>query len=306
MNEKIIGIDIGGTNLRIGCVDREGSATNMFSCSSSVLLETNNSVKKLAGVISDYIDKNGIKGIKAVSIGFPGTISKDKQTILSAPNLQSENGGFDKKNVVYPLREQLKIPIFINKDANNLLQYEITKRNLTNKGIIIGIYFGTGIGNSIYYHDQFLEGKNGCSCCLGHIPFFKSDRICNCGNRGCVECYASGFYLLKIWEKYFLDTDFRQIFKLHLKNQKVLDFVEACAIPIATEINIFDPDLVILGGGVIEMDGFPKHLLKKFIVKHIRKPFPAENIEITYAASMKKNTGVIGAAFYAYDLLTRR
>jgi allose kinase len=302
MDEQIIGIDIGGTNLRIGCVDRTGKVSDLVKLSSSLLRETDDSVKKLADIIFEYIHNNDVRGLKAVSIGFPGPISKDKQTVFSAPNLQNGSGGFNKKNVVVPLSKELGIPVFINKDANNLLQYEITKRNLLNKGITIGIYFGTGIGNSVYYNDHFIQGKNGCACDLGHMPFFKSDRFCNCGNRGCVECYASGFYLRKMWEKNFSNTDFTQIFNLHINDQLVLDFLEACAIPVATEINIFDPDLVLIGGGVAEMAGFPRNLLEKLIIEYVRKPFPAENIKMEFVAA-GKNAGVIGAAFYAYDLL---
>ena len=79
-----------------------------------------------------------------------------------------------------------------------------------------------------------------------------------------------------------------------LKNQ-----VEAMAVPVATEINILDPDYVILGGGLLQMRDFPLHLLKENIHKHTRKPYPAENLRFLYSNANQEN-GVIGAGIYGW------
>ncbi len=302
MKETIVGIDIGGTNLRIACVDREGTVSHSRKCSSKILVETDDSVRKTAEVIQEYLRDNSIQNIRAVSIGFPGAISKDRQTTLSIPNLQNGQNGFDGKNVVVLLQNYLKLPVFINKDANNLLQCDIRLRNLYNRGTTTGFYFGTGIGNSIFIDNAFVVGKHGVATDTGHIPFFKSERVCNCGNIGCAECYASGFYLQEVWKANFRRVPFSDIFKACIDEPLIVDFVEACAITVATEINILDPDLVIIGGGVVEMVGFPMERLQERIRYHCRKPQPAQGVVMTTPA-ISKDAGVIGAAFYAFDLI---
>lgn len=304
MNGTVIGIDIGGTNLRIGCVDPKGNISNYYKCSSRVLVETDNSIRTTGEVIANYIKDNGIGDVAAVSIGFPAAVSKDRQTPLSVPNLQNGENGFDGKNVVKPLTKYLDIPVFINKDANNLLQCDITLRKIGSKDIVVGIYFGTGIGNSVYICGDFLAGKHGTATALGHIPFFKSDRVCNCGNVGCSECYASGFYLEKLWQQNFSNVPLPELFLRYGDAPEIVDFVEACAITAATEINLFDPDLVIIGGGVAEMKGFPMALLRERTVDHCRKPYPSQGV-VFDDPIIKQNAGVIGAAFYAYDLLKK-
>jgi allose kinase len=302
MKQTVIGVDIGGTNLRIACVDRTGGIKSPLVCSSKILVDADDSITKTAEVLAGYIKNNAVGDIEAVSIGFPGAISKDRQTTLSVPNLQNGEKGFDGRNVVVPLQEYLKLPVFINKDANNLLQCDIRLRNLYSKGITTGFYFGTGIGNSIFINGNFVFGRHGVATDIGHIPVFKSEKICNCGNTGCIECYASGSYLREMWKSNLPNIPFSKIFKLCAHEQLIADFIDACAVTVATELNILDPDLVIIGGGVVDMEDFPMNLLEERIRFHCRKPYPAQGVVIT-TPIISKDTGVIGAAFYAYDLI---
>lgn len=307
MNKRsyVIGMDVGGTNVRIGAVSRDGGLENIEICSSSILVSDLPAIEGTIKFIQEYIDKYGYKDIEAISIGFPSTVSKDRKVIYSVPNLRVDNPehGFDNKNVVDPLSKAFGVPVFINNDVNNLLQCEITAQGLKDKGSVLGFFIGTGYGNSIYINDAFLFGKNGVAGELGHIPVYKCDLVCNCGKRGCVECISSGFVLRRIWEESYSDTDISNIFLNHADDEVLVDFVEASAIPIATEVNIFDPDYIVIGGGVVNMAGFPKARLEKFIIEHTRKPYPAQNLQILYAQHEQEG-GLLGAAFYARERLS--
>src|SRR5665648_44585 len=98
-----------------------------------------------------------------------------------------------------------------------------------------------------------------------HIPVLGKDDICGCGNKGCIENYTSGKQLEYLQSTYFPGTEISDLFEYHSNETVVEKFIEALSIPIATEINILDPDYVILGGGVIHMKGFPNEILEQYI-----------------------------------------
>ena len=303
MSEFVIGIDIGGTNFRIGAVRKDGTVEHLEKVSSKVLSEGGTSIDRLIWAIGDYIARCDLDGrVAAIAIGFPSPVSKDKKIVYHCANLTNENGGFDNQDVVTPVGDAFGVPVFIEKDAVFLLEYDLVRRDLRSKGTTIGVYFGTGIGNMVYLNGQFLVGKHGASCQLGHVPFYLSDRYCTCGNRGCSEAYAAGHVLRSIWEKHYSDTDFSQIFVLHGDDEIIRNFVEAQAVPLATEIDIFDPDYVVLGGGVLEMPGYPLDQLKAYVSEFCHRPYPGDDFEY-FRASNAVDIGVIGAGYYAWERL---
>ncbi len=303
---KAIGIDIGGTNFRIGTVDEEGGLENVHKSSSRPFCEDVESVAVLTEKIRDYIKENSLENqIHAIGIGFPSPVDAERKIVYNCANIQNKTGGFDGRNIVKYVEEELHIPTFINKDANNLLQYEIKMHQWKGKGITIGLYYGTGIGNSVYLNDRFLEGRHGVACDLGHIPFYLSDRYCTCGNRGCAECYAAGHVLRSIWESCYSEEPFEDIFVNHRNDEVMKNFLEAMAIPMASELNIFDPDRVVLGGGVIGMKEFPEKEFWEVVYEFTRKPYPGRDFEIVHA-SQSSGAGVAGSALYAFEQLDKQ
>ncbi len=299
--EYIVGIDIGGTNFRIGAVNLSGEIFDIKVMRSNFLSSGGDAVITLAKNVEEYI--SCFEGtVLGVSVGIPGSISKDKKWSYSVPNITDKDGKhvFDNRNIVNEMQNLLNIPVFINKDVNNLLEYDMIIHDLRGEKVIVGCYIGTGFGGSICMNGKFLHGKNGVANEIGHIPFFKSQLVCSCGKRACAECYASGKALSILREEHYPETHIGDLFTEHGRDVRIIDFVEACALPIATEINIFDPDCVIIGGGVINMNHFPRERLIEFILENTRKPYPAENIKILFSKQCD-NMGVVGAAVYAMD-----
>ncbi|KAJ50529.1 allose kinase [Clostridium tetanomorphum] len=300
-NNFVLGVDIGGTNFRIGLVNEKGELSNYIKESSSILNEPGNPLINLKEYLLKYIKENLSGELKAISIGFPSTISKDKKKVYSTPNLP----GFNDINIVDYLCSEIKVPIFLSKDVNCLLKWDMVDKNISKEGITLGFYIGTGFGNSICIDGKFLIGKNGSAGELGHIPVLNSDDKCGCGNIGCIELYASGKRLSKIREESFKNTEIDELFVKHRHSEILEEFINTISIPIATEINIFDPDNIIIGGGVVNMNGFPKDFLEECIYKHSRKPFPAESLKFLYS-SQTQEAGVLGAAFKAMEKLNRK
>lgn len=292
----VLAIDIGGTNFRLGLVTRNQQLLHFTIKPTKTLFGEHSSLANLIQSIEAYLKACGAeKNLLAISIGFPSIISKDKRVVYSSPNLI----GFNNINVADPIEHYFNVPVYLENDVNFLLQYEISRKGLQQKGITLGFYIGTGFGNSIYLEDRFLAGKNGVAGELGHIPVLHQHDKCGCGNEGCIELYASGKRLTQIREQFFSDTEIKDLFAKHGDHPEIEKFIQALSIPIATEINIFDPDQIIIGGGVIQMADFPRHLLDQYIIKHTRKPFPAEGLQIMYA-QLDQATGIMGAGYYAF------
>jgi allose kinase len=236
--------------------------------------------------------------IRAISMGFPSTISSDRSTLLSTPNIE----GLDNIPIVTVCEKVFHIPVFINRDVNMLLYHDINYFNIPRDEIILGFYIGTGLGNAIYINNEILLGKNGVAGELGHIPILGSKKKCSCGNEGCIEAIAAGRYLEELCQTKFEGTSIKDIYIKHGESEEIREQVEYLSIPIATEINIFDPHYIILGGGILQMEGFPMELLKEYIIKHSRKPYPAEGLTILYALTGQEN-GIIGAGIYGFRML---
>lgn len=297
MNNRVLGLDIGGTNIRAGLVSPDFTLSGFEMTSSVGLFETpGRQVEALADYVWEYCGTHtGGVPPRAVSIGFPSTLNKEKTRLLSTPNLP----GFDNLEIVTLLRQKLRIPVYINRDVNLLMLNDIHQNGLSKADIIIGCYIGTGLGNAIYINGEMLSGKNGVAGELGHVPVLGGRRPCGCGNVGCMETIASGKYLEELQARYFPDDRISELFLKHPDDPVLRDYVEGLSVPVATEINLFDPDFVILGGGVLQMQGFPMGLLKKFIGQHTRKPLPYENLKIIISAQ-NQESGVIGAGMYAF------
>ncbi|MEM1484597.1 allose kinase [Oscillospiraceae bacterium PP1C4] len=298
MQDCVIGIDIGGTNFRIGMVSKQGVLAN-FQKESSSILTTGDAVQTLAEQITAYLDKfDAHDKVRAIAIGFPSIVSKDKKTLFSTPNL----AGFDNINLKDPLEALLKLPVFIDRDVNFLMQNDIHQLGLDPSQTILGFYVGTGFGNAIYIEGRFYSGKNGVAGELGHIPLYGVEEYCTCGNIGCVETRCSGRYLEALVRENFPETQIYNVFAEHGDDPLVRRFVEDIAIPIAAEINILDPDVCVIAGGVVFMKGFPKDILEKAIRERVRKPYPAQNLELVFTEHTQQS-GVLGSGEFAHQQL---
>lgn len=302
MGENLtLGIDIGGTNLRMGVVNEKGEILS-FSREPSSAFTEENAKDVLCEKIENHLAENGFTGkIAAAAAGLPALMSRDKKTVLSAPNVK----GFDGLQFDESFEQRLGFPVFADRDTNFLLQNDIEKLGLHNEKNILGFYIGTGFGNSIFLNGEFYSGTNGAAGELGHIPTVGSDKKCTCGNRSCVETIASGKHLEELAARFFPQTDIKRVFKEHVNSPIINLFVQNLAVPIATEINILDIQLCIIGGGVVDMEGFPKEQLFDWVHFYARKPYPQKNLRLIFTKH-NQQSGVFGSAVFAQKILKSR
>ena len=294
LEQLTIGIDIGGTNFRIGTVDAAGNVED-FESHSSAMFRKEDAAEVLAHVILGYMERYALRGrIRGVGVGVPAVVSRDKRLVRSAPNLP----GFDSLALPALLEEQMCLSVFLDRDVNLLLRSDMHTLLLEPDKTVLGFYIGTGFGNAIYLDGGFYAGKNGAAGELGHIPMLDLTETCPCGNVGCCEVRCSGKYLEVLAAKYFPETAIRNVFKEHPNHPILLKYVEDLAVPIATEINILDPDYAVLAGGVLYMAGFPKDVLVKAIHEKTRKPYPESNLDLRFSEH-DQQSGVYGSGEFA-------
>jgi allose kinase len=298
MLTTVLGIDIGGTHLRLGLAGEDLSLSG-FEMASSTFLSGADAPYRLADFIRDYLKRMNCAP-RAISIGFPSTLDRARRRLLSTPNI----AGLNDVPMADILQKQLNIPTFIDRDVNLLFLNDCRYFGLAGSGVILGCYIGTGLGNVISINGEILIGKNGVAAELGHIPAWGRQEECPCGNRGCVEMYASGKHLKEICDAHFPGTPLGELFLRYGDHELIREYVDGLSIPIATEINLMDPDYVLLGGGVLQMEGFPRSYLEECILRHTRKPYPAEGLQLRYSQKAQEN-GVIGAAIRAYRELKK-
>jgi len=195
------------------------------------------------------------------------------------------------------------VPVIVDRDTNNLLRFDLIDHQLPKSGIVIGCYLGTGLGNAIAINGQMLVGRHGVAGELGHVPVHSNDRICGCGNRGCVETVASGRALQEGLLVHGCDSRIDDVFTSCGEEEFVQNVLVHAAEAIAGEINILDPDAVVLGGGVVQMKDFPRQRFEELVLTFVRKPLPADETTFVYSRSGHHN-GVLGAGLAAWDILT--
>lgn len=185
-----------------------------------------------------------------------------------------------------------------------LFTYDRRRFHLPDTGVVMACYVGTGLGNAICIDGKLLTGSHGAAGELGHIPHAGSQSVCGCGNIGCAETQTAGKYLAKLKDELFPETALSDLFAVHAHHPAIQGYVADLASVIATEINILDPTVVVLGGGVLAMAGFPGALLERYIREHARKPLPENEMKIIFADDDGTN-GVVGAGLYAWEQLSR-
>ena len=236
--------------------------------------------------------------VKQIAIGIPAALSADRKEILQVPNIK----GMDHLFLGEELEKHLGVKVALDRDVNMLYYWDKYDKKLSNEGIGVGIYIGTGVGNAIFINGEPLVGRDGVAGELGHIPMIGGQDRCGCGNIGCSECYASGWKLVEIKDEYFPDIDMNDLFVMKSNDSVLKNFVDNIACVACSEINILNPHSVIFGGGVINMKGFPKDYLEERLYVRMRKPYPAETLKVQYSED-KVDNGVKGAIIYAKTLV---
>lgn len=310
MEYFFIGIDIGGTNIRIASSNNLGNIVNYYEENSNgtadeVILRISLHIKKIL---------EEIPNIKAVGIGIAGQIERESGMVISSPNLNWKNIPLKKH-----LEDSIRLPVYIINDVNAITYGEWKSGAGRGVNNLLCIYVGTGIGSGLVINDKLIDGCSNTAGEIGHIVIVSGGRKCHCGNAGCFEAYAGGWGIAeRIQEMALKDNEkfkniigqaggidkinARSISKAYILNDKaakeaVSEEGKYLSDGIISAVNLLNPCMVILGGGII--DGIPDLLpivkaeVKKRALKTATSPLQIVKSQLGGKA------GVIGAAEYA-------
>lgn len=294
---KTIGLDIGGTKIQGAIIDESGEILKTYR------LETcaREGKDKVLENISKIIDFLKTDEIEAIGVGTPGFIDSENGIVTFAGNIDGWTG----LNLKKEIEKISNLPVFIENDANIALVCE--KWLGAGKGFkdIVMITIGTGLGGAVYNEKMgLLSGSHFQGAELGHLILHPNGEYCTCGQSGCAESYCSGTALVRHYEELTRSRlSGAEIFKISEKDEKAKKVIDRFTSDLAWFLtslrNVFDPELIIIGGGVINSkDYWWDEVLKNFKnYCHL-----SEEIEIK-PAKFLNDAGVIGAGRIAMERL---
>lgn len=315
---NFIGIDLGATKIKAGIVSEDGKIidkTAMHTPVSGRIDVVLDSIDMLTAQLLKT-DNRTIRSINGIGVGIPG-VCNDEGLVYYAPNLFWNNVPLG-----YLLKEKTNIPIFVENDATMAIVGEAECGIAKGISNCVLITLGTGIGGGIIINGDVYKGSHGIGAEIGHMIVGENFYNCNCGNNGCLETFSSATALVKYTEKLLLDSnnslilekidsdmekpDAKLIFDCAKKGGlvagKAVDrLVRYLAIGIGNIINILDPEMVIIGGGISKAGDYLINKLKKEVPKNIW--LKSMNLAEIVLAGLGNDAGIIGSAMYAKSKL---
>lgn len=308
-----IGIDLGGTSIKAGVVTPECAILAKSQRPTGACRNYSEIIRDMAETAIEAVQKAGIgmAEIKSIGIGSPGTVDKSKGMISYANNINMRNVAVCKE-----MRKYIKKPVFIENDANCAALGESEAGAAKGVKDSVVITLGTGIGSGVIIGGEIYSGFNGAGAELGHMVIVSGGVECTCGRKGCWESYASGTALIRETIKAAINNPESLINKLTSQNMShinaktafdaakmgdktakkiVDDFIMYLGEGITNIINAFQPEIVVLGGGISNEGEYLLSPLREFIDEHryTKKETPSAIIK---KSELGNDAGIIGAA----------
>lgn len=314
-----LGIDIGGTTVKLGLVDRNHHLAARASVRTP--LDFSEAVGAIAEAAGRLLKGAGqsLSALPFAGLGVPSTLDQETGRIIFA-----NNAGWKDAPLREAMRERLGIPVLFANDADCALAGEALAGAAAGAKDVLMFTLGTGVGGAMLMDGRLYRGANGMGMELGHIPLVAGGRACTCGVKGCLEAYVSATGLVALTreamdktpgslmhsyaEEHAGQVDGRTAFDCAqagdgAAEKVVQEYCELLAQGIGGQVNVFRPERVVIGGGLSHAGRALlerlKALLPRFILSFGAIPAPELCL-----AQLGNDAGVIGAA--SLDRMQRR
>ena len=299
--ENKIGIDLGGSHIAIGVIDKNGKILEKTEKRLKGIITTE--VKKvIEETIFETVEKyRKDYEIEEIGIAIPGTVNKTEV-------IKSVNLGLKNYKIIDVLNKKINIPIKIKNDAKSAAIAESKFGALKGYNRVLFLTLGTGIGGAVIINNKLLDTGDLPGCEIGHMIIEKDGLECNCGRKGCFEKYASmKAFKNNLRKALGYDENFSAKELLALikntkkedKNYKIIkkikdEYIEYLSIGLANLINIFEPEVIGIGGSFVYfedvlLDDLKNEIISKDMLFNKRKEI---NIQ---TAVLGNEAGIIGA-----------
>jgi len=315
MSKYKIGIDLGGTNIAAGVVDENYNIIAKGSVPTNADREAEEIIKDMGKLCNDLLKEAelSVSDITCAGIATPGSANPETGVVGYANNLPFKN---------FPLADTLQKYLDVKKvlianDANAAAKGEAVAGAAKDCNHAVMITLGTGLGGGVIIDKKIYTGFNHAGAELGHIVIEYNGRQCTCGRKGCWEAYSSATGLINMTKDRLAVTENTLMHKLVEENngevsgktafaaarqgdkaglEVVEEYIEYLACGIATIINIFQPEVLCIGGGVCKEGDYLTKPLLEIVNKEQYTRDNKKKTEIKIA-SLGNDAGIIGAAF---------
>lgn len=306
-----IGIDLGGTNIAVGIVDNTPKIIESSSRPTLSGRPFEEIIKDMAELCKEVTEKAGytMADIDGIGIGSPGAVDSENGVIIYSNNL-----GWNNVPLVAELKKYYpEIPVAVENDANAAAfgEYAVNGNGVKS---FIAVTLGTGIGGGVIIDGKIYRGFNGTGAELGHTTLVHNGEPCTCGKKGCWEAYASVTALIK-QTKAMMDENpdslmhkkAEEMGKINGRTafdsakmgdaaaQKVVDqYLEYVASGVSSMINIFQPEILVIGGGISREGDYLLRPVQEYVKSYVYcKDVKQTELKI---AELFNDAGIIGAA----------
>ncbi|MBU4343373.1 MAG: ROK family protein [Candidatus Omnitrophica bacterium] len=293
-----IGIDLGATRIKMGLVDKRGRVSHRRQINTPVNAKKKNVIDSLVENIDGIISEAGIarKNVAGIGMGVPGPTDFKKGIVRYFPNIK----GWENTPLKSILEKRLGLKVNIDNDVNAMTLGEYVFGAGRGAGNVVCLTLGTGVGGGLILNGGIYRGSTMAAGEIGHIPINESGPRCNCRGMACIESYIGNRYILNRIKKIFgRAITLEELTRLAKKGNKAAkriweDVGTKLGIALTGVVNLLNPDIVVVGGGVSnagELILGPARLeLKKRAMKD-----QAEHVKLV-RARLGEDAGIIGAS----------
>lgn len=309
-----IGIDLGGTNIKVGVVNENYEIVGRSNIKTNLPRPAEAIADSIAEAVKLALEdaKVSISDVNSVGIGTPGAANRKTGVVLYSNNL-----GFKNTELGKMLKNKIGKDIYVENDANAAAYGEYL--NGAGKGYdnVVVITLGTGVGGGIIIDGKIYTGFNFCGAELGHTVIEYNGRQCSCGRKGCFEAYASATALINATKAAMEKNKNSQLWAIadnSLDNvdgktafdgmrmgdetgiQVVNEYINYLGCGLTNVVNIFQPEVLLIGGGICKEGENLTNPLEQYIEReaYCIDPNCSTKLDI---AKLGNDAGIIGAAF---------
>ncbi|PQQ66030.1 ROK family protein [Acetivibrio saccincola] len=308
-----VGIDLGGTNIAAGLVDLDGNIIYKDSVPTQRERQYQEIIKDMAMLAKEVIEKSNVpmEKVKSIGVGSPGTPDCKNGIIVYNNNLNFRN---------VPIREEMQkyldLPVYVDNDANCAALAESAAGAAKGTKTSVTITLGTGIGSGIIIDGKVYSGFNFAGGEIGHTVIVVDGEQCTCGRKGCWEAYASATALIRQTKRAAVENPESAINKLvdgdldkidaktafdaaklgdETGEAVVKQYIKYIAEGVINVINIFMPEVLVIGGGVCKEGDYLLNPLKEMVKAGVysKEEIPQTQIK---TAQLGNDAGIVGAA----------
>lgn len=316
-SKLVLATDLGGTNMRTALMNDRGEILAHMRKSTNADMGKDKVIEKLITTLKATASKHNtpLRKIEGIGIGFPGPVDVELGVVLSPPNMK----GWINVPLKDIMEEEFKMPVIIENDANAAAIGEHWMGAGKGMKNLVCITLGTGVGGGIVLNDKIWHGATGIAGEIGHTTIIRNGLKCNCGNRGCLEAYASATGMVRMMHKALLmggmdkqslsvmpvdeeklnKDGSKYISELAAKGNKIAlsvikEMIQILGIAIVNIVHILNPEIIVISGGVTNMGSKLFEPLREEVKKRAFEK-AVEYLRIV-PARLGENAGVIGAA----------